>query len=243
MSFNDRLTVCAEKHTAINEDENMESAKEEILGRLKEAKTIEIPKRIELPPPYEAAFTQEELIEKFSAKLTEQTGVFYRTGDANGVLEILGEICEAEQIKSVMASEDDLINSLNLTQWCSEEGIKVGFPHQFDDREAYKDGVFNSADAGITAADFAVAESGTLAVVHNASNARLLSLAPILHIAVVQIENVVPVYENVIEAVYQKDNCPSQVSFITGPSMTGDIQGQMFKGMHGPRRLMVILIG
>jgi len=53
-----------------------------------------------------------------------------------------------------------------------------------------------------------------------------------------------PVYEQVIEKVFAKqENLPSQFVFITGPSMTGDIQGVLFKGMHGPRKVIVILVG
>jgi L-lactate dehydrogenase complex protein LldG len=41
----------------------------------------------------------------------------------------------------------------------------------------------------------------------------------------------------------EKTPLPSQFVFITGPSMTGDIQGVLFKGMHGPRRVIAILVG
>jgi len=195
-----------------------------------------------LPPPYEANFTREELIEKFESKLTELTAVFYRTNGNAGVLEILKEICDREDLHHIMASENELIRSLELSTWANEHDIHVSFPHDFADRAAYKENVFNHTDAGITSADFAVAESGTLAIVHDNTNARLLSLAPILHIAVVDINNVVPVYENVIAAAYEQGNIPAHTTFITGPSMTADIQGQMFKGMHGPRKLIVILL-
>jgi L-lactate dehydrogenase complex protein LldG len=221
----------------------MESTKDKILGQLRAAKPVAVPQRIELPPPYEAAMTREEWIEKFTAKLVEQTGIFYRVPDKTGVLEILGEIVVQESLKSVMASEDTLTASLDLKTWGREHNLLVSFPHDYKDREAFKEDVFNHADAGITAADFAVAESGTLAVIHDKTNARLLSLAPILHIAVVKAENVVPVYERVIEAAFSDGRFPSQLCLITGPSMTGDIQGQMFKGMHGPRKLVVIIMG
>jgi len=76
--------------------------------------------------------------------------------------------------------------------------------------------------------------------------ARLVSLAPILHIAIVPVDRIYPVYEEVVEKIFGNDvgaPLPSQFVFITGPSMTGDIQGQLFKGMHGPRKIIVILVG
>jgi L-lactate dehydrogenase complex protein LldG len=230
-------------YNALGKVSMMENTRDEILSRLRTARSVEVPQRIELPPPYEAALTREERIEKFAVKLGEQTGLFYRTPDNAGILEILGEIVSQENLKNVMASEDALISSLDLNSWGREHGVAVSLPHDFKDRETFKDAIFNHADAGITVADFAVAESGTLAIVHDKTNARLLSLAPILHIAVVKAENVVPVYESVIEAAFSNGQGPSQICFITGPSMTGDIQGQMFKGMHGPRKLIVIMVG
>jgi L-lactate dehydrogenase complex protein LldG len=35
---------------------------------------------------------------------------------------------------------------------------------------------------------------------------------------------------------------PGQLTFITGPSMTADIQATLFTGMHGPKTLTVLLI-
>ncbi len=50
--------------------------------------------------------------------------------------------------------------------------------------------------------------------------------------------------ENVTEILYGKrKNTPNHFTFITGPSMTADIQATPFKGMHGPRKLEIILIG
>jgi L-lactate dehydrogenase complex protein LldG len=122
-------------------------------------------------------------------------------------------------------------------------GIDVFFAHQFEDREAYKNCVFNEVNAGITTADFAVAESGTLVMVHDRLNSRLISLAPVLHIAVVPVDRVVPVYEHAVETLLGKVDIPAHITFVTGPSMTADIQGVMFKGMHGPRKIAVILVG
>lgn len=221
----------------------MLSAKEEILDRLREARFGGIPKRIDLPPAYELSYSREKLIENFTAKVAAQTGVVHRVENTGGILAKLPEIFLQEGVKKAVVSEDEILAPLNLPEWGRQQGIEIASQKDFPDRASFKEAVFHWADAGITGADFAVAESGTLALVHDLNQARLLSLAPVLHIAVVSVENVVPVYENVIDAVYGQGDFPSQTSFITGPSMTADIQGIPFKGMHGPRRLTVILVG
>ena len=112
------------------------------------------------------------------------------------------------------------------------------------DRKAFKDVVFDEVNVGITGVDYAIAESGTLCLIHTRNQARLVSLAPIIHVAVVPADRLYPTYESVIEVIMASgEQLPSQITFITGPSMTGDIQGIPFKGMHGPKKLMVMLIG
>lgn len=226
------------------EDKMEQSAREEILEKLKAAAPKAVLPRPSMPPLPELSLTQEELVERFTKNLVEETGVVHRVKDYPAALDKLIEIIKAEGLKKVMAATDGVLAPLDLPAWGKKNDVQVMTPKDFTDRQSFKDAVFNEAEAGITGVDFAVAESGTLGLIHNKDQARLVSLAPILHIAIVPIERLFSVYEQVTEKVFsQKNNLPSQFVFITGPSMTGDIQGALFKGMHGPRRLIAILIG
>ncbi len=220
------------------------SARQEILEKLRQAPLEAILPRPVLPPLAEMSMTQEEMVKRFTERLVEETGIVYRVKSNEEALEKLAAIVQAENLKKVITSTDEVISKLNLSSWAADKGLKVMTPLDYTDRNSFKDAVFLEADAGITSADFAVAESGTLGIIHRKDQARLISLAPIVHIAIVPIERLVPTYEIAIAQVFaDKNNLPSQFVFITGPSMTGDIQGQLFKGMHGPRKLIVILIG
>jgi L-lactate dehydrogenase complex protein LldG len=187
------------------------------------------------------------VVKKFADTLVEETGVVHRVKDGAEALEKLTQIAGEEGLKCVMASTDDVLTPLDLPAWGKKNGVQVMTPRDFADRDAFRDAVFDRAQAGITGADFAVAESGSIGLIHNRDQARLVSLAPILHIAILPVERIYPVYEPIIEKVFGNNAgeaaLPSQFVFITGPSMTGDIQGVLFKGMHGPRKLIVILIG
>ena len=220
------------------------STRDQILESLKAAPKQTIPPRPDMPPLNELSMNQEELIKRFTERLVEETGVVHRVKNSREALEKLAEIAKAEGLKRVMASTDDVIAPLDLVAWGEKNNIQVMTPRDFPDRESFRDAVFDEAEAGITGADFIVAESGTLGLIHNKDQARLVSLAPILHIAIVPVERLVPVYEPAVEKVFgKKESLPGQFVFITGPSMTGDIQGVLFKGMHGPRKVIVILIG
>jgi len=221
-----------------------QGARDQILGKLKSAPRKTIPPRPDRPVLKELSLTRNELIEIFSKNLMQETGIVHRVKDRREALEKLSQIAEAERLKKVMTTTDDIVAWLNLAAWGKENNVRVITPQDFGNRDSFRDAVFGEADAGVTGADFAVAESGTLGLIHSKDQARLVSLAPILHIAIVPVERIVAVYEQVMEKVFgKKENPPSQFCFITGPSMTADIRGIPFKGMHGPRKVIVILVG
>ena len=222
----------------------MNSARTEILTKLKAAQAKATPSRPKLPPLKELTLTKEELVAKFTREVTAQTGVVHRVKDNRSALSRLAMICQTEGIQTVMASTDDVVTALDFPTWGREHRVKVLSSRDFDDRRRYINAVFDEAQAGITGVDFAVAESGTLGLIHNKEQPRLISLAPIHHIAIVPLDRLVPVYEKVTEILYrEKETTPAHFTFISGPSMTGDIKATPFKGMHGPRKLEIILIG
>jgi L-lactate dehydrogenase complex protein LldG len=222
----------------------IQNGRDEILGSLKAAPTTAPLGRPLLPSLNEASLGQEELVKRFAERFTAETGIVYRAKDRDEALEKLTGIAKQERLRNVMVSTDDAVASLDLPAWGNGIGVNVMSAGDFKGREDFKDAVFDGVEAGITGADFAIAESGTLGLIHDENQARLISLAPILHIAIVPVERVLPIYESAMERAFSdNEKRPSQFVFITGPSMTGDIQGHLFKGMHGPRKVIVILVG
>ncbi len=90
---------------------------------------------------------------------------------------------------------------------------------------------FLGADMGVSGANFAVAETGTIVVVENEGNARMTTTVPRIHVALVGIEKLIPRYEDLSlfltvlarSATGQKSS--TYVSFITGPKRSADIDG------------------
>ncbi len=216
-------------------------AREEILGRLKSAVKNENIDRPAKPILSEITLKREQMIQRFQSELSAKTGVLYKAGDQEDALRILLDIVKEEGLKSFAASSEK-IHGVDIKSLDSKNGFSVTFPEDLADRETLREAAF-AADAGITSADFAVAEAGTIGIIFNQKHPRLLSIAPPLHIAIMSIKDLYPVYENVMEMVFKNTKeIPSQFSFITGPSATADIQGIEFKGMHGPKKIFVIMI-
>ena len=101
-------------------------------------------------------------------------------------------------------------------------------------------GVFLRADAGITGVNMAVAESGSLVLVTNEGNGRLVSTAPRTHIALMGMERIVSRWEDaavVLETLARSatgQRLSVYTNVITGPRRTDD--------PDGPDELHVIVI-
>lgn len=107
---------------------------------------------------------------------------------------------------------------------------------------------FIQADIGISGANLAVAESGTLVIVSNEGNARLVTTLPPVHIALVTTEKFVESLEEaavLIKALTIASSgrkLTSYVSFITGPSATTDVEKEFIVGVHGPCEVHIIIL-
>jgi len=107
---------------------------------------------------------------------------------------------------------------------------------------------FLEADVGISGANLAVAESGTLAIVSNEGNARLVTSLPPVHIALISTEKFVETMEQatiLIKTLITASSgmkMTSYVSFITGTSRTTDIEKELITGVHGPQEVHIIIL-
>jgi L-lactate dehydrogenase complex protein LldG len=97
----------------------------------------------------------------------------------------------------------------------------------------------DTTDAVVTACSLAIAETGTLVLDGSAGQGRrAVTLLPDLHVCVVGAGQVVG---TVPEAVARLDPRRA-MTFISGPSATSDIELNRVEGVHGPRRVVVILV-
>jgi iron-sulfur cluster protein len=107
---------------------------------------------------------------------------------------------------------------------------------------------FIQADIGISGANLAIAESGTLVIVSNEGNVRLATTLPPVHIALVTAEKFVETLEEATVLVKALTvgsagkKLTAYVSFITGPSSTTDIEKESVVGVHGPQEVHIVIL-
>jgi L-lactate dehydrogenase complex protein LldG len=95
---------------------------------------------------------------------------------------------------------------------------------------------------GITSADFALADTGTLVMISSIEEARLVSLLPPIHVAVVPREKLLSGLDELFERIPKPADVSSSMVLITGPSRTADIEQILVRGVHGPGELHVVLL-
>ena len=102
----------------------------------------------------------------------------------------------------------------------------------------------DALDGVITGCTVAIAETGTIALCAAPHEGRrLLSLVPDLHICLVRERQIVGGVPEAIRRLGETARRPGRpVTLISGPSATSDIELQRVEGVHGPRRLVVLVV-
>jgi L-lactate dehydrogenase complex protein LldG len=99
-----------------------------------------------------------------------------------------------------------------------------------------------SFDVGITTAQGAIAETGTLVLDSSRERHRLTSLVPPVHIAIIDAAQIHQTLGEALSAVQsESEEISPIVTFVTGPSRTADIELTLAIGVHGPQELYVIV--
>lgn len=144
-------------------------------------------------------------------------------------------VAEAIERRTAVASNSPYLAECGIT---SLPGVRSGIL----DREELRS-VCASADIGITSADYALADTGTLVMLASPQEARLVSLLPPAHIAVVPKERILTGLDELFTLAPLPADATSSMVLITGPSRTADIEQILVRGVHGPGQITVVIVG
>ena len=97
------------------------------------------------------------------------------------------------------------------------------------------------AAVGITGAEYALADTGTL-VVMSSMESRLASLLPPVHIAVIESGRLLSGLDELLQRESKPADRTASMVLITGPSRTADIEQILVRGVHGPGELHVVVL-
>lgn len=184
------------------------------------------------------------------ARVAEMQGwQVHRAKDTEEAVGVLLTLADSLGVRHAVRTTQDVFADLPLDQAFLNRGMTVSVGAQGNglDRPEVRNSIIE-ADVGITGADYAVAETGSIVVVPRQGLSRLVSLVPPVHVAVVRPQDVLETLDDVFllrRLEYHKNggDMGSYLNFITGPSRTADIEQTLVVGVHGPREAHMVLLG
>ena len=205
----------------------MTDAREAVLQRIRES-LVDRPAAVPIPRGYETALSSEvDVVELFVERVSDYRATVHAATEAT-LAAVIGEVLAAHHVGRIV--------------------VPVGVPDVWLDRsDAVRVGDdpplswadLDATDGVITGCAVAIAETGTIVLDGGAGQGRRASsLLPDLHVCVVRADQVVG---TVPEALARLQPTRPQ-TWISGPSATSDIELQRVEGVHGPRRLDVIVV-
>ena len=96
-----------------------------------------------------------------------------------------------------------------------------------------------TCDAGVTTAQWGIAETGTLVLESAREQSRLASLVPPMHVALLSTSRICA---SLADALARVNVASHAITLITGPSRTSDIELTLVVGVHGPQVVHILLI-
>jgi L-lactate dehydrogenase complex protein LldG len=213
------------------------SIRDSLLKRLASApsRSIEPGEKREVKPSYP---NLEAMVASFGEKLALTTGILKRTSGKDAAAAACDALTELGA-KSVLVANEEPMTSLGVIDALKKAGLEVT-PGAID-TAAHRQAC-STCDAGVTTAAYGIAETGTLAMVFEGSRGRLASLVPFIHVAILEAKNMLPHTEALFERLAADGASPAALSLVTGPSMTADIALTPVRGIHGPGKLVVVLV-
>lgn len=187
------------------------------------------------PPPPANAMAQEAMSEWFVREIAKLTG----TTALTGTFAEAGAAVAAYAVEHLTAGGVVILWN-DPVSLCAKDPLEAaGFQVIVGKAER---AAYASAEAGVTSAVYAVAETGSIALEAAPQQARLTSLVPPVHIAIVPTSRLMATVGDYFRTLANREQMPASLNLITGPSRTADIELELSIGVHGPGKLHVVLV-
>jgi L-lactate dehydrogenase complex protein LldG len=195
-----------------------------------------LPEQVARPWLPDGGETLEERLALLLSNLDKLRAVVHRAPDLTAAGDYLCTIARERDWQRLAWHPHPLVDSLLTGVPCATYRVDAA---DFDKK------MLESCDAGITSCEALVAQTGSMLVSSATSGGRALSILPHVHVVVATCDQIVATLADALHAAKARHDgrMPSMLSFITGPSRTGDIERILVLGAHGPKELILILVG
>ena len=184
--------------------------------------------------------TTNDLFVRFKERLTSVGGEAHSVDSLEQATEIM--VAHPALVHRVIVVAPDFATSQSwavILPLLRGKGIEI--------REAGSPASVADAPAGLSTAELAIAETGSVLLAENALEARVVGMLTLTHFVLARKDTLFPMLEDAAKLLLELTKSGSDqrhyISLVTGPSRTADIERTLTIGVQGPKALCVILVG
>lgn len=208
---------------------NKLSAKDNILQQLKSSEQKRSNEVIDLPSyTYKDFFVWDNktIVETFCTEFQKVTGVFIECNNTENLIDKLKSYLTEKNEFQIFSCEET-VNMLITKTGFAFKPIPKYIP---------------AKSISITTCEYLIAQSGTIMISSALTPGRKGFIFPDIHIVIANFSQLLWDLETALIKIQEKyrNNLPSLISFVTGPSRTADIEKTLVLGAHGPREIVVL---
>jgi L-lactate dehydrogenase complex protein LldG len=201
----------------------------------------------EASPPLTSTPPIEELQVQFQSELEAAGGEFFRACSSREASQLIASLIQNHRSAPLIVSGDEIIQSLALREELKSILPDIQIISDPSERPGHVevDERMTHSDWAITGADHLLADTGSVVLFSSPCRSRQISLLPAFHLVLAKSWQILPDFPALLERIIASADqglLPSSITLITGPSRTADIEKILVKGVHGPQRLLVILL-
>ena len=180
----------------------------------------------------------ELLTTEFMAAATQNEIVVHGPFPAEEAATVVVEraVARAGSLAAAVPVNDPLVEALGLRAAIAWAGVELLAANDVAWREAIA-----GVGVGVTGARAGIAATGTLLLPCGPGQPRGTHIIPPAHVCVVRAVDLVATIEDAI-ALQGSEPHPSNMSWVSGPSRTADLEMRQTIGVHGPKSVDVIVI-
>jgi L-lactate dehydrogenase complex protein LldG len=165
------------------------------------------------------------------AEIGKLNGVTRRLGNRHDLQAALADLVRTEQVKKATLWATPDLQVWDVADRLKTLGVKLVSPQAGM-------GAVAECDLGVTSVDAALPETGTLLLRSSPEKARVVSLLPRVHLAILRSTSL----RADLHQAFAEVKRDGYVVLITGPSRTADIELTLTLGVHGPKALYAWLL-
>jgi L-lactate dehydrogenase complex protein LldG len=236
----------------------MSGSRAEILGKIRRALVKpravhhhgHSPATSDLGRLFASVGSRDGIVEKFRKEFELVSGEFHFCDNGTTVIQTLTQLIQSSASSRVAISGHPICTRLSIAELLQAQlpGVNLLLEDIESENSFDRTRLRNSmaqVQLSITGAEYLIAESGTIVSIAGPQASRQISLLPSIHVVLATPQQIFPNMAELFLEIQRTHgtNLPgSALTFITGPSRTADIEKVLIKGVHGPMRLVLMMV-